>query len=75
MTRFTLLRTGAAALGAAALLAQAATASGEPKNQRPLTRPVAARTTQSAQHKLQANPAIQGEPKNELPFTRTVSGR
>jgi hypothetical protein len=70
MTRFTLLRTGAAALGAAAILAQMAAAAGEPKNERPFIRPVPTRSTQSAQHRLSANPAIQGEPKNELPFTR-----
>jgi hypothetical protein len=72
MTRFTLLRTGAVALGAAAIVAQAATAAGEPKNEWPFTRPVPSRTTQSAHHTTNANPVIQGEPKNELPFTRVV---
>ena len=73
MTRFTLLRTSVAALGAAAVLAQTAAAAGEPKNEWPFTRPVATRTTQSSLHQAQANPPIQGEPKNELPFTRPVT--
>jgi len=74
MTRFLLLRTGAVALGATVIVAQAAFAGGEPKNQRPFTRPVATRSTQSMQHQLRANPPIQGEPKNELPFTRAAAG-
>jgi hypothetical protein len=63
MTRSTLLVT----LGAAAIIAQAATAAGEPKNQQPFS-------THAVKHHLRANPTIQGEPKNELPFTRRVSG-
>ncbi len=69
-----LLRTSAAGIVLTAVLAQAALATGEPKNELPFTRPVAARTAQAATKTVQASsPVIQGEPKNELPFTRPVS--
>ena len=68
-----ILRTSAAGILLTAVLAQAAVAGGEPKNELPFTRPVVARASQAATHTPQASsPAIQGEPKNELPFTRPV---
>lgn len=64
----------AVALATAALLAQAALAWGEPKNEWPFTRMVGARTTQAAIHRASgANPVISGEPKNEPPFTRPAT--
>jgi hypothetical protein len=74
MTRSTIIRTSVVAFAAAATFAQAALASGEPKNEWPFTRPVAQRTQQAAQHTAaQADPVIQGEPKNEPPFTRPAT--
>jgi hypothetical protein len=60
------------ALVAAAMIAQAALAGGEPKNQSPFTRPVGDRTTQSSTRLVPAVAAPQGEAKNELPFTRII---
>ena len=69
-------RTAAAGFAATAVLVQAASAGGEPKNQWPFTRPVGNRTTQSATHSVsQLSPPIQGEPKNEPPFTRPIQSR
>ncbi len=69
-----ILRTSAAGILLTAVLAHAAVAAGEPKNEPPFTRQVAARTSQAATHTARASsPVIQGEPKNELPFTRTVA--
>jgi hypothetical protein len=73
MTHAQLLRTIAAGIGAAALLAQSAAAGGEPKNEWPFTRPVGTRTTQAAHGSPQRAPLIQGEPKNEPPFTRPAT--
>ena len=59
---------------ASAVLAQAALASGEPKNQSPFNRQIAVRTVQST---VLAQPTVAtgglGEAKNELPFTRQVA--
>jgi hypothetical protein len=69
-----LLRTTAVALAAAAVLAQAAFAWGEPKNEWPFTRPVGARAPQeAAHHAAQVDTPIRGEPKNEPPFMRTMT--
>jgi hypothetical protein len=70
-------RIGASALvlASATILAQAALASGEPKNQPPFTRPAATRTIQATHHSVTTSPVTQGEPKNEWPFTRPVVTR
>jgi hypothetical protein len=69
------LRVTAVAAAAAVLLAQSAVAAGEPKNQRPFTRPVVARVQQSAMtHGSQATD-VHGEAKNGWPFTRRVDDR
>jgi hypothetical protein len=60
------------ALVAAAMIAQAALAGGEPKNQSPFTRPVGDRTTQNSTRLVPGVAAPQGEAKNELPFTRII---
>ena len=68
------LRTTAVAAVGAALLAQAAFAGGESKNQQPFTR-------HANDHAFKATTttdppaAIHGEPKNQLPFTRVVTTR
>ena len=68
-----ILRTSAAGILLMAVLAQAAVAAGEPKNEWPFTRPAVARASQAATHTPEtSSPVIQGEPKNELPFTRPV---
>ncbi len=60
------------ALVATAMIAQAAFAGGEPKNQAPFTRHVGDRTTQNATRLVPTESVAQGEAKNELPFTRIV---
>ena len=60
------------ALAATAIIAQAAFAGGEPKNQAPFTRLVGDRTPQGATRLPAAEIAPQGESKNQLPFTRIV---
>ena len=60
------------ALVATAMIAQAAFAGGEPKNQAPFTRHVGDRTTQNSNRLVPAASIPQGESKNELPFTRIV---
>lgn len=60
------------ALVATAMIAQAAFAGGEPKNQAPFTRLVGDRTPQSSTRLAPPEAAAQGESKNELPFTRIV---
>ena len=72
MTTTHLLRSVAAGLATAAILAQSALAAGEQKNQWPFTRTVEARATQvmTASH-AQAAPV--GEAKNQAPFTRPVA--
>lgn len=56
-----------------AVVAQAALAGGEPKNEWPFTRPVEARAVQFAAGSTVAQARVAGEAKNELPFTRSVS--
>jgi hypothetical protein len=75
LTFSTIIRSTAVAIGSAAILAQAALAGGEPKNEWPFTRPVGDRTPQAVSEtkQQQAGPAIQGEPKNEPPFTRPAT--
>jgi hypothetical protein len=74
MTRSRLLRTVIVSLAGAAVLGQSALADGEPKNEWPFNRPVAARSAQAATHTTPSRePAIQGEAKNELPFTRPAT--
>jgi hypothetical protein len=69
-----ILRTTALGILLTAILAQAALAGGELKNEWPFTRPVASRTAQAATHATQvSSPVIQGEPKNEAPFTRPIA--
>jgi hypothetical protein len=76
MTATQLARTTAVAFAGAAILAQAALAGGEPKNQWPFTRPVDTRTTQAAIHNSSTtSPIILGEAKNDWPFTRAVEAR
>jgi hypothetical protein len=59
-----LLRTPAVGILLSAVLAQAALAAGEPKNELPFTRSVASRTPQATAHAAQVpSPVIQGEPK------------
>ena len=56
----------------AAVFAHAALAWGEPKNQPPFTRQVAAQQrAETAAHAVHTD--IRGEPKNQLPFTRRVA--
>lgn len=68
-------RTALATLTAAAVVAPVASASGEPKNEWPFTRPVAARVPAQATSSVTPAPApvINGEPKNEPPFTQSVA--
>jgi hypothetical protein len=74
VTRSRLSRTIIVSLAGAAVLGQSAYASGEPKNQWPFTRPVAARTTEGAAAATSRHePAIQGEAKNQRPFTRPAT--
>lgn len=55
-----------------AVVAQAALAGGEPKNEWPFTRPVQARAVQSVYAAV--SPArVAAEAKNELPFTRRLA--
>jgi hypothetical protein len=59
-------------LTGAAVCANAALAWGEPKNQPPFTRQVAAqRSVEAAARAMHID--IRGEPKNQLPFTRRVA--
>ncbi len=67
------LRSLALAATGAAILAHGALAAGEPKNEAPFTRPVAARSLSQTSHSATTPPQIRGEAKNELPFTRPVS--
>jgi hypothetical protein len=55
-----------------AVVAQAALAGGEPKNEWPFTRPVQARAVQSA-YAAESTARIAAEAKNELPFTRRLA--
>jgi hypothetical protein len=57
---------------ASAVLAQAALAGGEPKNEPPFTRSVAVRTAQSAVPSASSPARVAAEAKNELPFTRRI---
>ena len=75
MTSIEILRCTAIAAIAAALLAQAAVAAGEPKNESPFTRPVVTRTAQLATSHPASSTDVRGEPKNEWPFTRRVGIR
>jgi hypothetical protein len=69
-----ILRTTTVGILLTMVLAQAALAGGEPKNELPFARPVASRTLEAATHAAQLpSPVIQGEPKNEWPFTRPVT--
>lgn len=69
-----LLRTTIVGFALAAILAQAALAWGEPKNEYPFTRSTGSRATQSATAGAAAAvPAVRGEPKNEAPFTRPTT--
>jgi hypothetical protein len=72
VTSIELLRRSAIAAVTAAVLAQSAGASGEPKNESPFTRPIATRSAQTAALPRSATIDIRGEPKNEWPFTRPV---
>ncbi len=56
-----------------AVLAQAALAGGEPKNEPPFTRSVAVRTAQSAVETASSPARVAAEAKNEAPFTRQVA--
>jgi hypothetical protein len=59
-------------LTGASVFAHAALARGEPKNQPPFTRQVAAqRSIEVAAHAVHTD--VRGEPKNQLPFTRLVA--
>ncbi len=69
MNRSDLVRL-AVALTGAAVFAQGAVASGEPKNEAPFTRQVA-RTVAAASHGTTVD--VHGESKNQLPFTRRVA--
>jgi hypothetical protein len=75
MTAIKLLRRAAVVAAGTAILAQAAAAAGEPKNEWPFTRPVGERTPQAATLARTASTDVRGEPKNELPFTRPVGRR
>ena len=55
--------------------AGSASATGEPKNMPPFTRPASARALTQGVRSKAVDPPIQGEPKNEWPFTRPASGR
>jgi hypothetical protein len=59
----------------AVMLVQTAAGGGEPKNEWPFTRPVAARAPQSAGAAASAATDVHGEPKNVWPFTRRVDSR
>jgi len=66
------VRTTAVAGFGAAVIAQAALAGGEPKNQAPFTRPVKAHVTHAVLLRATSganNPVIRGEAKNQQPFT------
>jgi hypothetical protein len=63
------LRSIALAAASGAILAHGAFAAGEPKNEPPFTRPVAARSLAQASRAPIASPQIRGEAKNERPFT------
>jgi hypothetical protein len=57
-----------------AALAPSALAGGEPKNERPFTRPVQTRFFAEAfVAAAERGLSVQGEPKNELPFTRPIT--
>jgi hypothetical protein len=71
MNRTPLVLLGVTLIGAA-VLAHAALAWGEPKNQPPFTRQVAAqRSVETAARAVHTD--LRGEPKNQLPFTRRVA--
>jgi hypothetical protein len=55
-----------------AVMAHGALAAGEPKNDRPFTRPVADRVSQSASRLAPQHVSLAAEPKNEAPFNRHV---
>jgi hypothetical protein len=59
------------ALIVSAVVAQAALAGGEPKNEWPFTRVVDVRSVQSATHST-SSARVAAEAKNEAPFTRLV---
>jgi len=60
------------AVAVAAVVAQAALAGGEPKNELPFTRPVPARVTQAVPRLSAERVRLATEQKNEGPFTRAV---
>jgi hypothetical protein len=60
------------ALIVSAVVAQAALAGGEPKNEWPFTRVVGIRSVQSATHSTISAARVAAEAKNEAPFTRLV---
>jgi hypothetical protein len=62
----------AVTLTGAAVFAQGALASHEPKNEVPVTRLVSVSRTDAAAARA-AFTDVRGEPKNELPFTRPVT--
>jgi hypothetical protein len=55
-----------------AIMAHAALAAGEPKNERPFTRQVADRVSQSASRPTAQQVRLASEQKNEAPFNRHV---
>jgi hypothetical protein len=66
------IRTTAVAGFGAAVIAQAALAGGEAKNQAPFTRPVTAHVTHAVLLRATSrasDPVIRGEAKNQRPFT------
>jgi hypothetical protein len=62
------------ALIVSVVVAQAALAGGEPKNELPFTRVVGARSVQSANRSTSSPARMAAEAKNEAPFTRLVEG-
>jgi hypothetical protein len=74
-TRSTRLATGIATLAVAGSAVPVALAGGEPKNESPFTRPVAARalTEDIGVSHASLTLAISGERKNQSPFTVRVS--
>ena len=56
-----------------AVVANAALAGGEPKNERPFTAPAAVGAVKSAAHLAPAPARLAAEQKNELPFTRPTT--
>jgi hypothetical protein len=73
LTTTHLLRSIAAGLATAAILAQSTLAAGEQKNQWPFTRRAETRATQVMKSSHAEAAPIRGEAKNQAPFTRPVT--